>query len=64
MVKGKKIKVKLVHSGISTPPQHRATLRGLGLRRLHAERILLDTPQVRGMVASVCHLVKIIEEGL
>lgn len=64
MAKGKKIRVKLVHSGISTPPKHRATLKGLGLPRLHAERVLPDTPQVRGMVASVTHLVKIVEEGL
>lgn len=61
---GKKIKVKMVHSGISTPPQHRATLKGLGLSKLYKERILPDTPQVRGMVAKVCHLVKIVDEGL
>ncbi len=64
MAKGKKIRVKMVHSGISTPPKHRATLKGLGLRRLYGERILPDTPEVRGMVASVYHLVKIVEEGL
>jgi len=64
MNKGKKIKVRLVHSGISTPPQHRATLKGLGLLKLNAEKILPDTPQVRGMVAQVPHLVKIVEEGL
>ncbi len=64
VVEEKKIKVKLVHSGISTPPKHRATLRGLGLTRLQQERVLPDTPQVRGMVAKIPHLVTIVEEGI
>lgn len=64
MAKGKQIKVKLIHSGISTPPKHRATLIGLGLTRLYQERVLCDTPEVRGMVAKIPHLVKIVEEGL
>ena len=64
MAKGKKIKVRMVHSKIATPPAHRATLKGLGLNRLYSERILCDTPEVRGMVAKIPHLVQIVEEGL
>lgn len=60
----KKIRVRMIHSGISTPPVHRATLKGLGLARPNQERILPDTPEVRGMVARISHLVTIVEEGL
>lgn len=63
-MQNKNLKVKLIHSRIATPPKHRATLKGLGLTRLSQERVLPDTPQVRGMVAKVEHLVKIVEEGL
>ena len=55
--KGKTIKVKLVRSGIGTPKDQRATLKGLGLKRLNQERELLDTPAVRGMIFKVRHLV-------
>ena len=61
MKETKKIKVKLVHSGIASIPRHRETIKGLGLRKLQSERVLLDTPEVRGMLAKVSHLVKIIE---
>lgn len=64
MTKGKKIKVKMVHSRIASLPKHRATLTGLGLRKLYSERVLPDTPEVRGMIAKVSHLVKIVEEGI
>ena len=64
MAKGKKIKVRMIGSQIATPPKHRATIKGLGLSRLNSERVLPDTPEVRGMVAKVVHLVKIVEEGL
>ena len=54
----KKIKVKLVRSLIGTKQDHRATVRGLGLRRLNQTRELEDTPAVRGMLAKVAYLVK------
>jgi len=54
----KKIKVTLVRSTIGTKQQHRATVRGLGLRRLNHTVELADTPQVRGMVNAVRFLVK------
>jgi large subunit ribosomal protein L30 len=54
-----KLKVTLVHSGIGCNVRQRATLTGLGLKRLHKSRILVDSPQVRGMVAKVAHLVTV-----
>ena len=54
----KKIKVTLVKSVIGTKQSHRATVRGLGLRRLNHTVELQDTPEVRGMVNKVSYLVK------
>ena len=53
-----KLKVTLVKSVIGTRPTHRATVRGLGLRRLNSTVELEDTPQVRGMINRVYYLVK------
>jgi len=55
----KKITVKLVKSIIGTKQDHRATVRGLGLRKLNSSAELLDTPQVRGMIQKVQYLVKV-----
>jgi large subunit ribosomal protein L30 len=55
---GKKIKVTLVHSVINTKSDHRATVRGLGLRRLNHTVELEDTPAVRGMITKVRYLLK------
>ncbi|CUA93234.1 50S ribosomal protein L30 [Thiomonas bhubaneswarensis] len=55
----KTIKVKLVRSVIGTRDSHRATVRGLGLRKLGSVRELEDTPAVRGMVRKVSYLVEI-----
>ncbi len=54
----KKIKVTLVRSVIGTKQSHRATVRGLGLRRMHHTVELADTPEIRGMVNKVSYLVK------
>ena len=54
----KKIRVTLVKSVIGTKQSHRATVRGLGLRRLNHTVELVDTPAVRGMVNKVSYLVK------
>ncbi|MCX7145214.1 MAG: 50S ribosomal protein L30 [Sulfuritalea sp.] len=54
----KKIKVTLVKSVIGTKQDHRATVRGLGLRRLNSSAVLEDTPAVRGMIRKVAYLVK------
>lgn len=56
--KGNKLKVTLVRSAIATPPSHRATVRGLGLRRINQSVELDDTPAARGMVRRVAYLVK------
>jgi large subunit ribosomal protein L30 len=54
----KNIKVTLVKSLIGTKQDHRATARGLGLRRLNSCAVLEDTPAVRGMIQKIAYLVK------
>ncbi len=54
----KKVKVTLVKSMIGTKESHRATVRGLGLRRLNSSSELQDTPAVRGMINKVSYLLK------
>ena len=54
----KKIKVTLFKSIIGTKRSHRATVRGLGLRRLNSSALLEDTPAVRGMINKVRYMVK------
>ncbi len=54
----KKIRVTLVKSLIGTKQPHRATVRGLGLRRVNHTVELEDTPAVRGMINKVSYLVK------
>lgn len=53
-----RIKVTLVKSPIGTKQNHRACVRGLGLRRLHQSVVLEDSPAVRGMINRVNYLVK------
>ncbi len=53
-----KLKVTQRKSGIGRPERQRETLRGLGLGKLRRERILPDTPEVRGMINKVSHLVE------
>ncbi|MBS1141680.1 50S ribosomal protein L30 [Ferribacterium limneticum] len=55
----KKIKVTLVKSVIGTKQDHRATVKGLGLRKLNSSSELEDTPAVRGMIQKVQYLVKV-----
>jgi large subunit ribosomal protein L30 len=54
----RKLKVTLVASPIGSRREHRACVRGLGLRRLNQSVELPDTPAVRGMVRRVAYLVK------
>ena len=58
MTQVKTIKVTQIKSEIGTKESHRATLRGLGLRRINHTVELEDTPCVRGMVNKVFYLVK------
>ncbi len=57
-----RVRVKQVKSEIGYDRRQRATLRGLGLRRMNQSVELEDTPAVRGMIKKVRHLV-IVEEG-
>ncbi len=54
----KQITIRLVKSLIGTKQDHRATVRGLGLRKLNSSAVLSDTPEVRGMIRKVAYLVK------
>jgi len=56
------LKVRQIRSEIGYNRRQRATLVGLGLRRMHQVRELEDTPAVRGMINKVIHLVEIVEE--
>ena len=60
MSEKKTLTVKLVKSVAGTREDHRATVRGLGLRRLNSQRVLEDTPAVRGMINKVSCLVKVL----
>jgi large subunit ribosomal protein L30 len=54
----KKLRVTLVKSIINCSEKHRATVRGLGLRRIRQTVELHDTPEVRGMINRVFYLVR------
>jgi len=54
----KKLKITLIRSVINTRESHRATVRGLGLRRLNHTVEIEDTPATRGMVNKVGYLLK------
>jgi large subunit ribosomal protein L30 len=55
----KTVKVTQVRSSIGRLPKHKATLRGLGLRRINHTVELEDTPCVRGMINQVSYMVKV-----
>ena len=57
----KKLEVTLKRSVIGSNRAQRATVRGLGLRRINHTRVLENTPAVRGMVKKVIHLVDVQE---
>lgn len=57
----KKIKITLVKSGIARPGKHKLVLAGLGLRKLNHSVVRVDSPQVRGMINKVSHLLKVEE---
>jgi large subunit ribosomal protein L30 len=58
---GKRVTVEQVHSPQRRPKEQRATLIGLGLNRIGRRNTLPDTPEIRGMISRVQHLVKIVE---
>jgi len=56
-----KIKVTQIGSPIRRQPDQRATLVGLGLNKMHRTRELEDTPEVRGMIRKVHHMLSVEE---
>ena len=61
-VKKATVTVEQVGSPTRRPDSQHKTLIGLGLNKLHRVRTLEDTPSVRGMIASVGHLVRVVED--
>ena len=55
------VKIKMIGSVIGCPEEQRATVRGLGLRRLQQVVEREDTPMVRGMIKKIPHLVAVVE---
>ncbi len=61
MAKKKQIKVTQVRSVIGRPEKQRRTVRALGLRKINHTVVHQDTPQIRGMIAKVNHLISVEE---
>lgn len=61
MTESGRIVVKQVRSSIGYDRRQRATLRGLGLRRLNHTATVEDSPAVRGMIEKVRHLIVVLE---
>ena len=57
----KQIKVTLVRSYFGRLERHKATVRGLGLRRMHHTVTVQDTPEIRGMIASISDMLRVEE---
>jgi large subunit ribosomal protein L30 len=62
MAAKKTITVEQIASANRRPAVQTMTLRGLGLDKLHRTRTLEDTPSVRGMIAKIGHLVRVVDE--
>jgi len=58
---GNMLKIQMVKSEIGRPEKQRKVLRGMGLSRLNSTVTLADTPEVRGMINKVIHLVSVEE---
>ena len=59
----KTVTVEQIGSPLRRPKDQRATLIGLGLNKMHRRRTLKDTPEVRGMIRKVQHLVRVVDEA-
>ena len=59
--KTKQVKIELIRSGIGRKPNQRATLKALGLRKMHQSVVKDANPSILGMVNTVSHLVKVEE---
>ena len=60
---GKTVTVEQFRSATRRPAIQTATLKGLGLNKICRQRTLVDTPSVRGMIHSVRHLVRVVDES-
>ncbi len=60
---GKTVTVEQIGSPIRRPKDQRQTLVGLGLGKMNRRRTLEDTPAVRGMIAKVQHMVRVVDEA-
>ncbi len=60
---GAKLKIQYYCSAIGSPDKHKLVIKSLGFKRLNQVVERVDTPAVRGMVAQVPHLVKILDPG-
>jgi len=58
-----KVKITLIRSTIGRSPKQRATVRALGLRKLHQTVVKEATPQIQGMIRQVGHLLKVEQEA-
>ena len=56
-----KIKIKQIGSPIRRPESQKKILTGLGLGKMHREVELVDTPEVRGMIRKLPHMVEVVE---
>jgi len=56
------LKIQWVKSAIGRTQDQRDTIRSLGFRKLHQEKVVKNTPEIRGMVKKVIHLLKIVED--
>ncbi|MGA7304523.1 MAG: 50S ribosomal protein L30 [Rhodothermales bacterium] len=59
--KTNKLKITQVRSGIDRPERQKRTIRALGIRKLNHSVVHTDTPQIRGMIEKVSHLVSVEE---
>ncbi len=57
----KTVTLEQIGSANRRPADQQATLIGLGLNRIRKQSVLVDTPSVRGMIAKVAHIVRIVE---
>ena len=54
------VKLQLVRSPIGCKESHRATVRGLGLRKVNSTSELVDSPAVRGIINKISYLIKVL----
>jgi len=53
------LKIKLVKSMICTPKKHRDVVLGLGLKKMNQTVERQDTPQIRGMITKIAHMLNV-----